>query len=322
MKVWLLAAIVLMILLLQWRREKFQSTDLIKPPPYSDADYARFVDLMDPALITALRDLYKKNNPKKPLPDPGTSAGKRDLVSGNVEQLFSEFYNRVYAPATEPIKAEQITAFVDGFRDPFIKDNKDALVKLLTSYYVEQPAGSANLPATASQTASAEYAKKTGYADLLATATGTSTGGTSTAALGPTSGGSATGRAFPGSGQLVWGPEYTEMALGDGAKLGTDTTGSRRYPILMGPKPDTSTMTAAGITEPSKSWQLGKDGTLPDAKTLGATDSAQYVGTSRVPGDKDLIPDPYRVAAAFTTATYSTKTEPVPFLTDFSAFQK
>ena len=36
----------------------------------------------------------------------------------------------------------------------------------------------------------------------------------------------------------------------------------------------------------------------------------------------DIIPDPYRVAKTFSTSSYSSKTEPVPFLTDFSAFQK
>lgn len=149
-------------------------------------------------------------------------------------------------------------------------------------------------------------------------------------ALGPTSGGTVsettpgkvTGRAFPGFGQLVWGPEYTEMGPDDGIRLGMDSTGSRKYPILLGPKPDTSTLSPAGIVPPSKSWQLGKDGTLPSEKALGATDSAQYAATSRSPGDMDLIPDPYRVSSTFSTSTYSSKTEPVPFLTDFSAFQK
>jgi hypothetical protein len=36
----------------------------------------------------------------------------------------------------------------------------------------------------------------------------------------------------------------------------------------------------------------------------------------------DLVQDPYRVSQQFASSSYSFKTEPVPFLTDFSAFQK
>jgi hypothetical protein len=36
----------------------------------------------------------------------------------------------------------------------------------------------------------------------------------------------------------------------------------------------------------------------------------------------DLIQDPYRVSQQFASSSYSFKTEPVPFLTDFSAFQR
>jgi hypothetical protein len=81
-------------------------------------------------------------------------------------------------------------------------------------------------------------------------------------------------------------------------------------------------LSPAGIVPPSKNWQLANDGSLPSPGVMGSTEDAKFLPTSRVPGDQDLIPDPYRVANAFSTSTYSTKTEPVPFLTDFSAFQK
>jgi hypothetical protein len=86
---------------------------------------------------------------------------------------------------------------------------------------------------------------------------------------------------------------------------------------------DTSTrIPGAGIQPPSKNWALSKDGSLPNASALGADEMSRYFPFSRSPGDMDVIPDPYRVAQTFSTASYSSKTEPTPFLTDFSAFQK
>ena len=93
-----------------------------------------------------------------------------------------------------------------------------------------------------------------------------------------------------------------------------DSSKTNQYPELLGggdSRPSTR-IEGAGIVPPSKSWQLSNDGSLPTADSL----------KSSVPGDKDLIPDPYRVSQQFSTSSYSFKTDPVPFLTDFSAFQK
>ena len=43
---------------------------------------------------------------------------------------------------------------------------------------------------------------------------------------------------------------------------------------------------------------------------------------SKFPGDLDFIPDPYRVSLTYNASSYSSGKEPIPFLTDFSAFQK
>jgi hypothetical protein len=61
-------------------------------------------------------------------------------------------------------------------------------------------------------------------------------------------------------------------------------------------------------------------GSLPTMDGLGATEASKYFPFSRQPGDMELIPDPYRVSQQFSSASYSFKTEPTPFLTDFSAF--
>jgi hypothetical protein len=47
-----------------------------------------------------------------------------------------------------------------------------------------------------------------------------------------------------------------------------------------------------------------------------------FLPFSRQPGDQERIPDPYRVSQSYSPASNSSKNEPVPFLTDFSAFLK
>lgn len=342
MKVWILVILVLFLLLASKGRELFQPTNLIKGPPYSDADYQRWISILDPSVISALQTQFKRQNPDKPLPDPSTGVGRGQLMEQSVATMMSNFYSQVYEPASQPLTSGNVDSFLAGNTDSIVSANRDSFKRLLVSYFVTPPAGAQNLPLTAKQVTSAGFAGKSGYADVLAgmgqaatvpanaipsgdippeavpvsSVTSTTTGGTSGIALGPTS------RAASSTGQLIWGPEYPGMGDGNGMGPGGDSTSSRNYPFLLGPKPDTSTLSPAGIVPPSKSWQLPKNGSLPSPGVLGSTEDSRYFGTSRVPGDQDLIPDPYRVAAAFSTATYSSKTEPVPFLTDFSAFQK
>lgn len=95
----------------------------------------------------------------------------------------------------------------------------------------------------------------------------------------------------------VFGPQFT--SIGEGGTVagggGVDSSITNRYPELLGGMGNTTSSKKANID------------VLP---------------TSRVPGDMDLIPDPYRVSQTFSSANYGSKTEPLPFLTDFSAFLK
>ena len=119
----------------------------------------------------------------------------------------------------------------------------------------------------------------------------------------------------------VWGPAY--VGMGDNSGLG-GLSGAREYPVLLGPKPKESTMVeGAGVINQSNSSSTAG---LPSGANTGSDENSKYFGTSRmpggssqVPGDKDLFPNPYQ---EFTPSTGSSKTEPVPFLSDFSAFQK
>ena len=60
---------------------------------------------------------------------------------------------------------------------------------------------------------------------------------------------------------------------------------------------------------------------IPDYRTTGSDPSNVYAVTSRVPGDQDLFPPGYAQSSSYSLANGSQKTDPVPFLADFSAFQ-
>ena len=60
---------------------------------------------------------------------------------------------------------------------------------------------------------------------------------------------------------------------------------------------------------------------LPSNESAGSEPSNAYAVTSRVPGDMDMFPFPYIQSSSYSLANGSMKTDPVPFLTDFSAFQ-
>lgn len=117
----------------------------------------------------------------------------------------------------------------------------------------------------------------------------------------------------------IWGPAYT--GIGDNSTDGLGS-GSREYPTLFGPKPKESTMVeGGGISKPSIHTQLLKSGTLPSSSSTGSSEDSRFFGTSRspgtstIPGDQDMYP-------GFFGTFQSSKTDPVPFLSDFSAFLK
>lgn len=98
-----------------------------------------------------------------------------------------------------------------------------------------------------------------------------------------------------------------------------DSSKSNQYPELLGGDGGRAStrIEGGGIVDPS-----GVGITLPPTSSLGSDENSKYLPFSRQPGDMEMIPDPYRVSQQFSAANYSFKTEPVPFLTDFSAFQK
>lgn len=159
------------------------------------------------------------------------------------------------------------------------------------------------------------------------TATATNTTGGSTTATGTNAtGGSTTGTnsaGASGSGVTpanvrknnVLGPVFTSYGAPiDGSP---DSHKTNQYPELLGGGDAASRRRQGG-----GGFGIGIDlkGSMPTMESLGATEQSKFFPFSRQPGDMELIPDPYRVSQQFSSASYSFKTEPTPFLTDFSAF--
>lgn len=153
------------------------------------------------------------------------------------------------------------------------------------------------------------------YSFVRLTPPGSTTGGSSDTFSGPT-----TRRSM---GRGIFGPG--SGGFGQGSTGNTplrDSTKTTNYPELLGggdSKPRTL-VDGAGLVDPSKNWQLANNGSLPNCTSLGCDENSRYLPYSRQPGDMDLIPDPYRVSQQYMSSSYSFKTEPTPFLTDFSAF--
>lgn len=104
----------------------------------------------------------------------------------------------------------------------------------------------------------------------------------------------------------VGGPKYGGL----GAPIASSNSGASYTtgPILYGPK------AAQNKNIDTTNW-------MPSYSSAGSDWTNMFAGTSRVPGDQDLIPNPYLQSSAYSLANGSQKTNPVPFLSDFSAFQ-
>ena len=345
MKKWtlILLSLAVVLLFLWTSREGFEPTADIKGPPYGDSDYAKIVNLMPATLVRALET---ENSAVKPNASANASerlAYQKLLVDGKISTVMSKFYSDVYKPATVTLTATNVDTFLTAnATSGFLKDNKADVKILLKKYFVDQTQGAANAPLTDAQTRSADYSTATGMAAIIAASdagvgltpacrieiqskqwadvsAACKTGATETGdAAGNSTGGSST-TYIPNSGLNngnIWGPAFA--GLGDNAGFGATGNTKRDYPTLLGPEPKESVLVeGAGIAPVSQHTSLVRSGILPGASGTGSDPNSRFFGSSRVPGDRDLILDPNQ---EFTPSIGSSKTEPVPYLADFSAF--
>jgi hypothetical protein len=255
-------------------------------------------------LLIGLRESY--TNYEEALKDVGQTAGYTSLTpkcpegsSLNTERTKCKFTDTSKPDVTPTCSSDRLE-FVGGTCKP--KSGTTTATTIGTT-------------ATTTTTTTGTTGTSGTTGTTTATTTGTTTGGSSTSSLGPNSGGGGNRR------NQVFGPGSGGM--GEGEKVvPMDSSKTSQYPELMGggdSKPSTR-IDGGGIVPPSKNWQLAMNGSLPSSASLGTDENSKYLPYSRQPGDMELIPDPYRVSQQFSSASYSFKTEPSPFLTDFSAF--
>lgn len=106
---------------------------------------------------------------------------------------------------------------------------------------------------------------------------------------------------WAGTGRNVKGPASGGQGTTDNSTGGLGIP--RNYPVLYG-------------------GEQSYGSAIPSSASLGSDPMAKFLPFSRVPGDQDLYPDPYRLGKYFSTSSYSSKDapEPAPFLADFSKF--
>lgn len=320
MKIWILLLIAGLLLLWGLSREGFAETSVIKSPPLFEGDVVRVYNMLSEPSQKILMDKAKVDNPNV------TDASRLTVVAGGyMVPAVESFYTTVYAPAKKTLKAADVDKFM-LVRTGALKDIEKEAV---TEYFLNQAgihsSGYQDVLDNLGQTTSGTG----GYAGSSATgATGAAAAGATGTTAGGTTGGESDSSAAPNAGGVpgrqMYGPTFTSLGSPiNGGGDTSDTTKTNKYPVVLGGVGDTTSVRGpGGIRSPSQNWLLSQSGALPSTASLGSDGNSSFLPYSRVPGDQDIIPDPYRLSRNYSTASYSSKTDPVPFLTDFSAFLK
>lgn len=290
-------------------------------------------NLVEPYVLKFYNDVYS------PATTPITEEQVRTFVDANLPRTF--FPPWLNANQVENIKKLMKKYFVDQPPGPANAPLTEAQIRSANraqqsgyaAMLAELGQGTAQQSSTAQQTTTATTGV-TGTAQQTTTATtgamgttqqtttgttqqttttpgqttgniNTTTGGSTTSAWGPSGSDTAGGRGFN-----VFGPVFAGVGEG-GNGSATDSTKTNVYPEMLGGRvgPNKTRVDGVGMVNPSVNAP-GMNVNLPDFNTLGR---------SLMPGDQD----PYRVSQTFSPSSYSSSVaEPVPFLTDFSAFLK
>jgi hypothetical protein len=121
------------------------------------------------------------------------------------------------------------------------------------------------------------------------------------------------GSAYSGTKLPVNGPNWGGPGS---ASSSTSNRSSQPAPALYGPGDGSGYRTGSESAYGTNSWDVSM---LPSYQSAGSDPS--IAAASRIPGDMDLYPNPYIQSTSYSLANGSQKTNPVPFLADFSAFQ-
>jgi hypothetical protein len=206
---------------------------------------------------------------------------------------MARFYDSVYVPNGKQMPSQSdIQSFV--MRSTVVPANRKSNLTSAIDYWFTEPAAPGDIRVEGSPATPPPPA-------------GTTTGGGQATA--------SSGRGFGIANNQIWGPPFS--GLGRPRNWNESGDGSGRYPNLLGPpRQQAPYMSGVGVVPPTRSMDL------PSSTSLGSDPMSGFLPFSRQPGDQDRIPDPYRVSQSYSPASNSSKNEPVPFLTDFSAFLK
>lgn len=338
---WILLLVAGALLLWSLTRERFEETSTIRKPPYFDSQHRRIYTMLEGSSQDIL---LKKAKAEKPLE---TNQAKLEALAGSyVGPAVESFFTTVYKPSTTTLTVARVDDFMASRTGPLKAIEREAVIAYFlgqagphSSGYLDILAGMGQRgtggtgPAEPAAPAAAAAAAATGGTGAsppapAAPAASASTGGTGTSGprAGGTTGGSSNSAAAPNAGGVpgrqIFGPLFTSLGSPiSGGSSSEDSSETNQYPTLLGGMGDTTSVRRpGGIGTPSQNWLLSQSGSLPSTASLGTDANSGYLPYSRVPGDQDLIPDPYRLNRNFSTSSYSSKTDPVPFLTNFSAF--
>lgn len=289
-KIWILLVIVLVVLFLGFR-EGMEGTN------YRSILTEMGQSIGPPPRPTGPSVLARKR------PGPGDTrlrgevAAYTGLPTNNpmIDTIINEmgrFYDSVYVPSGKKMPSQAtIRSFV--MRSRVVPANRKAGLTSAIDYWFTEPASPGD-------------PRVEGSPPPPPPPPGTTTGGQASAAG---------GRGFGIANNQIWGPPFA--GLGNRRNWGDGGDGSGRYPNILGPPRQSSAyMSGVGVVPPERGANL------PSAASTGSDPMAGFLPFSRQPGDRERIPDPYRVSQSYSASSYSSKNEPVPFLTDFSAFQK
>ena len=329
-KVWIFLLIAVVLIAWTLTRERFEPTPSIQAPPYDKEDKIRIFGLLSTPDKAFLMTNMKAQDPTNGAVfdalsvKTGLSAAEKaklqeaknaleEKAGGLLTPSIEKFYTDVFKPATVPITPQKIDTFLTTDTNTLV--TKEMLKRALTTYFISQGGVSSN---SAYNTILTGLGQGQGY---LNTAGGAAGGSSNT--TGNTTGGSSntTGNTTGGSSNTIGGTTGGTTGGSSNTTGGSsNTTGGSgvtgRLNRLFGPL-----FTGFGTSSPKGLVDTTKSNMYPEL--LGGNPNLNYKsGQSFAPGDMEIIPDPYRVSQQFAASSYSFKTEPVPFLTDFSAFQR
>jgi hypothetical protein len=242
-----------------------------------------------------------------PEPPPGTSAGATEIErpSSSTQSLKQEIATTFGIPLTDTTSINAVIGKVQSFYDTVYVANNKAAPTYTQMMGFADGVDVATMPAAVQNNFKSRFVEvlETYFAPQSGVSVSPLSGGGLTAGAMDTS--AATGGAeegtWAGTGRNVQGPSSGGRGTTDNSTGGLGIP--RNYPVLYG-------------------GMQSYESAIPTSASLGSDPTARFLPYSRVPGDQDLYPDPYRLGAYFSTSTYASESgpEPAPFLADFSKF--